>query len=87
MENYNQTERKVKSKNVKMFQLFQNIKIRTTIHKSYHERMGVRQRWIDAMKRDGKKYRRELRENMKKEDRSGETLEMLTFLGLVDINN
>ena len=44
-------------------------------------------RWIDAMKRDGKKYRREFRENMKKEDRSGETLEMLTFLGLVDINN
>lgn len=43
-------------------------------------------RWIDAMLRDGKKYRMELRENMKK-DRSGETREMLASLGLINNDN
>ena len=41
-------------------------------------------RWIDAMKRDGKKYRHELKENMKKQDRSDETYEMLASLGLIE---
>ena len=43
-------------------------------------------RWIDAMKRDGKKYRRELRENMKKTD-ADDTREMLSSLGILEITN